>query len=406
MAKKKKIIDNIPQDIPDIKKFIVIRGAKVNNLKNINLDIPKYKLVVFTGVSGSGKSYVVFDTIYAEGQRRYVESLSSYARQFLERKNKHDVEFISGLAPSMAIEQKTGAKTSRSTVGTSTEIYDYLRLLYARIGDTISPVSGKIVTRDSSQSIITELSKYPNAKIYVLCDFLFDTKEKIKSKIAELKSKGFYRFILKNEIFDVNETDEKNLIENIFLDGKKDKSKLSVLIDRLVFDSKDNEKVTRLNDSLEMAFKEGAGYLRVRIFKENEYNDLNYNIFFELDGIKFEEPEPRFFSFNNPFGACEKCQGFGKTMDIDMDIVIPDKRKSLVDNAIAIFSTPKHSKHYSDLIHEAPQYGVDIFAPLKNLKTKELDFVFKGGKRYMGINKFFRYIEREAQYKLHYRILF
>lgn len=393
------------QNIPDTKKYIVIRGAKVNNLKNINLDIPKYKLVVFTGVSGSGKSSVVFDTIYAEGQRRYVESLSSYARQFLERKNKPDVEFISGLAPSMAIEQKAGAKTSRSTVGTSTEIYDYLRLLYARIGDTFSPVSGNLVTKDSSQSIISELSKLPPVKIYVLCNFSFDKHEKLVSKISELKSKGFYRFINDDEIFDVNESDENELVTNIKKKFKKSELKLSALIDRLNFDSSDAENVSRLNDSLEMAFKEGYGYVTIRKFEENNYKDLEYNNFFELDGIKFEEPEPRLFSFNNPFGACEKCQGFGKTMDIDMGIVIPDKRKSLVDNAIAIFSTPKHSKHYSDLIHEAPQYGVDIFTPFKNLSQKELDYVFRGGKRYMGINKFFKYIEREAQYKLHYRIL-
>jgi excinuclease ABC subunit A len=399
---KKKLKYN---DIPDTKKFIVIRGAKVNNLKNIDIDILKYKLTVFTGVSGSGKSSIVFDTIYAEGQRRYVESLSSYARQFLERKNKPDVEFISGLAPSMAIEQKAGAKTARSTVGTSTEIYDYLRLLYARIGDTISPVSGKIVTKDSSSTIISELSKKNAFKLYVLCNFIFDSNDKLKQKISELKSKGFYRFILNDDIFDVNESDEKKLIEKISSKSKKGKSELTVLIDRLNFDGKDEESVSRLNDSLEMAFKEGNGYVALRTFENGSFLDEHYNNFFELDGIKFEEPEPRFFSFNNPFGACERCQGFGKTMDIDMNIVIPDKRKSLVDNAIAIFSTPKHSKHYSDLVHEASQYDVDIFTPFNKLTSKQIDFVFNGGKRYIGINKFFKYIEREAQYKLHYRIL-
>jgi len=413
LAKKKIISKNIQKDIlqevqkeiPDTKKFIVIRGAKVNNLKRIDLDIPKYKLVVFTGVSGSGKSSIVFDTIYAEGQRRYVESLSSYARQFLERKNKPDVDFISGLAPSMAIEQKTGAKTSRSTVGTSTEIYDYLRLLFARIGDTISPVSGNVVRKDTSQSVIFELSKLPSSKIFVLCSFKLDSNEKLKSKISELKSKGFYRFMRDDEIFDVNESEEKELIDYINKNHKKNELTLTVLIDRLLFDSEDAEQVSRLNDSLEMAFKEGNGFIAIRIFDDDNFTDRYYNNFLELDGIRFEEPEPRFFSFNNPYGACEKCQGFGKTMDIDMDIVIPDKRKSLVDNAIAIFSTPKHSKHYSDLIHEAPQYNIDIFTPFKNLSTKELDYVFNGCKRYLGINKFFKYIEKEAQYKLHYRIL-
>jgi excinuclease ABC subunit A len=388
---------------PDPREFIVIRGAKVNNLKNIDLDIPKYKLIVFTGVSGSGKSSIVFDTIYAEGQRRYVESLSSYARQFLERMNKPDVDFISGLAPSMAIEQKAVAKTGRSTVGTSTEIFDYLRLLYARIGDTYSPISNNIVKKNYPSSIIKELTDLQINKIYIYCTFYIQNKEKLSKKIAELKSKGFYKVLLKNDIFDINEISEKEILKKC--EFENDNYIFKIIIDRFTFDDSDPDSITRMNDSLEMAFKEGGGYLTVRIFNDNSFEDKTYSQHFELDGIRFEEPEPRFFSFNNPYGACEKCQGFGKTMDIDMDIVIPDKRKSLVENAITVFSTPKHSKYYSDLIREAPEFKVDIYKPFSELSDKEKEFVFKGGRKYIGIYKFFRYIEREASYKLHYRIL-
>lgn len=397
MSRKKSNIN------PDPREFIVIRGAKVNNLKNIDLNIPKYKLIVFTGVSGSGKSSVVFDTIYAEGQRRYVESLSSYARQFLERMNKPEVEFISGLAPSMAIEQKAVAKTGRSTVGTSTEIYDYLRLLYARIGDTYSPISNNIVKKDYPSSIIKELIEEQVKKVFIYCTFRIQEKDKFLKKVSELKSKGFYKILIEDEILDLNETAEKEILRKI--SKENDKYILTSLVDRFTFDDPDADSVTRMNDSLEMAFKEGNGYLTVRIFKDNSYEDNFYCQHFELDGFKFEEPEPRLFSFNNPFGACEKCQGFGKTMDIDMDIVIPDKRKSLVENAISVFSTQKHSKHYSDLVREAPDYNVDIYKPFSELNDKEKEFVFKGGRRYLGIYKFFRYIEKEASYKLHYRIL-
>ncbi len=397
MSRKKSNIN------PDPREFIVIRGAKVNNLKNIDLNIPKYKLIVFTGVSGSGKSSIVFDTIYAEGQRRYVESLSSYARQFLERMNKPDVEFISGLAPSMAIEQKAVVKTGRSTVGTSTEIYDYLRLLFARIGDTYSPISERIVKKDNPSSIIKELEEKKTKKLYIYCEFKFKGDEKLIKKLKELKSKGFYKILINNEIFDLNETTEKEILKKI--QKENDEFVLSSIIDRLTLDYTDADSITRMNDSLEMAFKEGNGYLTIRIFKDEDYEDKTFSQHFELDGIKFEEPEPRLFSFNNPYGACEKCQGFGKTMDIDMDIVIPDKRKSLVENAITVFSTPKHSKHYSDLIREAQDYNVDIYKPFSELTEKEKDFVFKGGRKYIGIYKFFNYIEKEATYKLHYRIL-
>jgi len=404
--------DESPQaDFKDPRKFIVIKGARVHNLNNVSIDIPKYKLIVFTGVSGSGKSSLVFDTIYAEGQRRYVESLSSYARQFLERINKPDVDFMAGLAPSMAIEQKTQIKNPRSTVGTTTEIYDYLRLLFARIGKTYSPVSGKLVRKDSPESIIEEVSsvsKKNPVKIYVIVKIFIKDEADLKFRIRDLKSKGFYRLLIDGEIFDLNENKESKLKEllNIPKGSNGDEPhSISVLIDRFSFDKNDNESVSRFNDSIELAYRESDGFVSIRAFDDKKFTDHHFNKYLELDGIRFEEPEPRLFSFNNPFGACEKCQGFSKTMDIDMDLVIPDKKVSLFNGAISAFNTPKHSVHLSDLINEADEYGVDIHLPFNRLTEKQKEFIFKGGKRYSGIIKFFQQIEKEAAYKLHYRVL-
>ncbi len=390
------------EEIPgDANKFIIVKGARSHNLKNIDISIPKYKLIVFTGVSGSGKSSLVFDTIYAEGQRRYVESLSSYARQFLEKMNKPDVDSISGLAPSMAIEQKSTSRNSRSTVGTTTEIYDYLRLLYARIGDTHSPISGKIVRKDSPASIIKELSKKVSAKLFVMINFNPNNINK-STYINNLREKGFYKLAYKDEIADLNEIDETSM--NKMIDDAKEGS-LFVVIDRMNFNSGDAESVSRLTESLETAFNEGSGFLTVRTYDNEKYTDTKYNKFFAADGMTFEEPEPRMFSFNNPFGACKKCQGFGRTMDIDYDLVIPDKNRSIMNNAIAPFATPKHSVHLTNLILESDQYGISLNKPVKALSEKEIEYVFKGGKKYIGIYKFFKNVEREALYKLHYRVL-
>lgn len=407
---KKKIL--LSEDLPldtDPRKFIVVRGARVHNLKDVSINIPKNRLTVFTGVSGSGKSSLVFDTIYAEGQRRYVESLSSYARQFLERINKPDVDFMAGLAPSMAIEQKSQTKNPRSTVGTTTEIYDYLRLLYARIGKTISPVSGNVIKKDSPESIIEEVSeitKEVRTKIYVLINLETDEKN-LQSRIDDLKSKGFYKLLIEDDIVDMSDLSSKEVAKKI-LKRKKinhDAVLIKVLIDRLMFESGDNETRTRLNDSIELAYRESDGYVTLRIFEGDKFHEHKFNKFLEENGLKFEEPEPRLFSFNNPYGACEKCQGFSKTMDIDMDIVIPDKKKSLFDGAISPFTTPKHSSNLTDLISEADEYGVDVHLPFNKLSDKQKEFVLEGGKRYSGINKFFKRIESEAAYKLHYRVL-
>lgn len=390
---------------PDPKKFIIIRGARVHNLKNLDIDIPKHKVIVFTGVSGSGKSSLVFDTIYAEGQRRYVESLSSYARQFLERMNKPDVDFMAGLAPSMAIEQKTRTRNPRSTVGTSTEIYDYLRLLFARIGKTYSPVSGKQVYRDSPDSILKEISAIAGSgtlRTYIFYDLVYKEKKELEERLTDLKSKGFYRLMISDEMWDMHEHEDIETIKKLLVLSS---GKAKVVIDRFSFDPKDPESVTRFNDSVEMSYKESGGYVTVRIVKDGANEDHHFNQFLERDGIRFEEPEPRLFSFNNPFGACEKCQGFSKTMDIDLDLVIPDKRKTIFEGAIAPFTTPKHSKHLTELIIEAEKKGIDIHTPFNKLDEKQKDFAFNGSGKYIGIYGFFRMIEKEAGYKLHYRVL-
>lgn len=390
----------------DPKKSIIIRGARVHNLKNIDLTIPKNKLVVFTGVSGSGKSSIVFDTVYAEGQRRYVESLSSYARQFLEKMNKPDVDFMSGLAPSMAIEQKTKTRNPRSTVGTSTEIYDYLRLLFARIGRTYSPVSGEEVHKDSPDSIIKTITKKINGeskRVYVFHKYDYKAKDSIKSKLTELRSKGFYKILLNDETLDLNDFDDEILADKISKESKN--SSFNIIIDRLKFDSSDREIISRLHDAIEMSYKESDGHVTVRVMNDETFVDFSFNHFLEADGIRFIEPEPRMFSFNNPFGACEKCQGFGKTMDIDMDLVIPNKKVSLINGAIAPFNTPKHSRHRNDMILEAYKNDVDIHKPYSKLSQREIDFVMNGAGIYTGVKKFFKMIEREAGYKLHYRVL-
>ncbi|HPS65520.1 MAG TPA: excinuclease ABC subunit UvrA [Ignavibacteria bacterium] len=383
---------------------MILRGVKVNNLKNINLDIPKYKFVVVTGVSGSGKSSLVFDTVYAEGQRRYVESLSSYARQFLEKMDKPDVDVIDGLAPSMAIEQKTGGRNSRSTVGTSTEIYDYLRLLYARIGEIYSPVSNTPVTKDSPESIIEFLNKFTGSKIYIYVSCVFKFDDEFFGLIAKIRKKGFYKIIIGDELFDINDSEEPELLDKI-KEAPNHHLSLDFMIDRLSLKEIDDETKSRLYDALEMGLREGNGYINILIDDGRKKTSYAFNRFLEKDGIKFEEPEPRLFSFNNPYGACKKCQGFSKTIDIDFDLVIPDKTKSIINGAIMPFTTPKLSAYGRDLMSEAEDYNVSIYKPIKDFTKSEYQYLLNGGKKYIGLKKFFKMLEYEASYKLHYRVL-
>lgn len=376
---------------------IIIKGARTHNLKNVDVEIPRNKLTVVTGVSGSGKSSLAFDTIYAEGQRRYVESLSSYARQFLERMDKPDVDFMQGISPAMAIQQKTSTTNPRSTVGTTTEIYDYLRLLFARIGITYSPISGKPVKKDSPRTAIKELmeSQEEGTRFYVLYPIPHHQKAKLDDELRVLKEKGLTRLLnVKDESMVDLTTDE--------IDKKKFKAKdHRVLIDRLVLQD-DEAVITRIADSLETAFREGAGRCSIKIRNGEE---LQFSERFEMDGMEFAEPTPQMFSFNNPFGACPKCEGFGKVTGIDEDLVIPNHDLSIRNNVIAPFDSPKFSAHLKDLIRVAAREKIPIDVPYRDLSKDIQNIIWRGKDEYIGIWKFFDEVKAQ-NYKVHMRVLY
>jgi excinuclease ABC subunit A len=376
---------------------IIIKGARTHNLKNVDVVIPRNKLTVVTGVSGSGKSSLAFDTIYAEGQRRYVESLSSYARQFLERMDKPDVDFMQGISPAMAIQQKTSTTNPRSTVGTTTEIYDYIRLLFARIGITYSPISGKPVKKDSPRTVIKELfdTQEEGTRFYILYAIPYHQKTKLDDEFRVLKEKGLTRLL--------NIKDESVIdLTSDSIDLKKFKAKdYRVLIDRLVL--KDDEAtISRIADSLETAFREGAGRCSIKIRNGHE---LAFSERFEMDGMEFVEPTPQMFSFNNPFGACPKCEGFGKVTGIDEDLVIPNHDLSIRNNAIAPFNTPKFSANLKDLIRVAAREKIPIDIPYRELSKDVQNIIWRGKDEYIGIWKFFDEVKAQ-NYKVHMRVLY
>ncbi|MCL6100113.1 MAG: excinuclease ABC subunit UvrA [Bacteroidetes bacterium] len=369
---------------------IIVQGARQHNLKNISLEIPRNKLVVFTGVSGSGKSSLVFDTIYAEGQRRYVESLSSYARQFLERMNKPEVDFIYGISPAVAIEQRTGGRNPRSTVGTSTEIYDYLRLLYARIGRTICFSCGKEVKKDTVATVSEWLeNQNEENKFYLGFPIHLHEGRTVKEEIDLLRKKGFFRIFLKDSLIDLNET--KTL--------PKSKQEIFVVLDR--FKIKKGKVRETLAESIEGAFKEGEGRLAIINADSNEAK--KFTRFYECCGIRYEEPEPRFFSFNNPFGACPVCQGFGKTMGCEMDLIVPNPNLTLLEGAVAPWRTVTHSKYLRDLIRNNNN-RIPLNIPFKELDSEQVALLKEGFKGFDGINGFFKHLE-EKTYKMGIRIL-
>jgi excinuclease ABC subunit A len=372
-------------------KKIVIKGAREHNLKNINLEIPYNKLIVFTGVSGSGKSSLVFDTIYAEGQRRYVESLSSYARQFLERINKPDVDLITGIAPAVAIEQKTSSKNTRSTVGTTTEVYDYLRLLFARIGKTICFNCGKEVNKASTGTVSDWLEEQQdNSKFYLAFHLHDHPGRKVKEEIEYIKKRGFFRIYYKDKLLDLNESKV----------SPKSKKDVYVVIDR--FKVVKGEVRTRLADSIETTFKEGEN--RLVLINAETGEIAEFNKFYECCGIRYEEPEPRFFSFNNPFGACPVCQGFSKTIGLDMNLVIPNPNLSIMEGAIAPWRTPKYSQYLRELVQSAKLHQIPLNIPFKDLPENIVSILMKGTKEFTGIEEFFEKLEHKT-YKIHVRIL-
>ena len=373
-------------------KKITVKGAREHNLKNLSFEIPRNKLVVFTGVSGSGKSSLVFDTIYAEGQRRYVESLSSYARQFLERMNKPDVDFIQGISPAVAIEQKTGSRNSRSTVGTTTEVYDYLRLLFARIGKTICFQCGKEVTKATTGTVSDWLEEQNDGSRFYLAFPMHDHEGRsVKEEIELLKKRGFFRIYAKKKFYDLNE-DEVKLPRS-----KKD---VKVVVDR--FKLSVGYVREKLSDSIEVTFKEGEN--RIVLINADTNEQKEFNKFYECCGIRYEEPEPRFFSFNNPFGACPVCQGFSKVIGVDMNLVIPNPNLTIADGAIAPYKGAKYGTYLRDLIQNAREYKFPIHVPYKELTEQQISMVKKGFGKYKGLDHFFSDFERKT-YKLHVRVM-
>ena len=320
-------------------KNIEIKGARVHNLKNIDVEIKRNKLTVVTGVSGSGKSSLVFDTLYAEGQRRYVESLSAYARQFLGKMNKPDVDYIHGISPAIAIEQKVNTRNPRSTVATTTEIYDYLKLLFARVGVTISPISNNPVIRHTVELVVNEIESLPeNTRVLLLVE-IKDSGTDLKKKLEIYLQNGFSRLLVDKETISIE--------DYITLLKPKEKSnpKVYLLIDRFSAIKDDEENRNRIADSLQTAFYEGIGECEIEIWYEDGSKTLRqYNNRFELDGITFEEPSVNFFSFNNPYGACKTCEGFGSVIGIDEDLVVPDKSLSIYADAIAPWKGEKMSE--------------------------------------------------------------
>lgn len=398
MAKRIKKTQESPRNISGLASRkpseIIIRGARVHNLKNVNLTLPRNKLIVFTGVSGSGKSSLAFDTIYAEGQRRYVESLSSYARQFLERMEKPDVDSIQGISPAIAIEQKTTSRNPRSTVATSTEIYDYLRLLFGRIGQTYCRVCGKLVNRDTVTTAVDRIQQEPDgSKVYVMFPMHEHAGRTMKEELHVLKERGFFRLVVDGELIDLN--------EQIF--KTKSKKNIHILVDRLIVRRNDKENATRLADSVQTAFEEGSGYAHVYILEKKQL--LRFSLHFECidDGIRYEDPEPRLFSFNNPVGACPTCQGFGRIIGIDMDLVVPDPSKTIRQGAILPWTFPRWRENLFDLVRVEKEAHVPLDVPFNELTKEQLAVVMNGCKGFDGINKYFKYIERKS-YKLHYRV--
>jgi excinuclease ABC subunit A len=401
---------------------IIIKGARVHNLKNMDVAIPKNKLVVITGMSGSGKSSLAFDTLYAEGQRRYVESLSSYARQFLGRMNKPDVDYIKGIAPAIAIEQKVITSNPRSTVGTSTEIYDYLKLLFSRIGKTISPISGQVVKRDTVTDVVNFVLSLPDeTQVTILCPLHPHNNRSLKEELAVLLQKGFVRVEYEGRITRIEAILEDASIGNDSLEpkaeSKKRKAKDSathhapaaspvfIVIDRITKNETD-ETISRLGDSIQTAFFEGKGdcYIRYQKPDEEKESERFFCDRFELDGMTFEEPSPNFFSFNNPYGACKRCEGYGKVIGIDEDLVIPDKSKTIYEGAIAPWRGEKMREWNDQLVKNALKFDFPIHRQYNHLAEEQQRLLWTGNQYFRGLDAFFKELE-EQTYKIQYRVM-
>lgn len=382
---------------------IYIKGARVNNLKNIDVEIPRDKLIVITGLSGSGKSSLAFDTLYAEGQRRYVESLSAYARQFLGRMSKPECDFIKGIPPAIAIEQKVNTRNPRSTVGTSTEIYDYLRLLYARIGHTISPISGETVKKHQVSDIDKYLHSFPEGTKYmILAPVAPDLQDGYSAiKLQEIQKKGYTRLFMTDSSTPVRVQDALNIATT----EKKLSSPLEIIIDRLEVSDSPNS-YSRMASSVDAAFAEGNGTCLLLVYPGKDKTGIykEFSNRFEADGIKFEEPNEMMFNFNNPVGACPKCEGFGKILGIDEHLVIPNQSLSVYEGAVVCWNGVVMSQWLKEFIRDSAPYNFPIHRPYYELTDKEKDLLWHGAKGVYGIDSFFKFLE-ENQYKIQYRVM-
>jgi excinuclease ABC subunit A len=407
----------------DPKEYIIIKRARVNNLKNLSVAIPRNKMVVITGLSGSGKSSLAFDTLFAEGQRMYVESLSSYARQFLGRMEKPDVDYIKGVSPAIAIEQKVNTRNPRSTVGTSTEIYDYLKLLFARVGITYSPVSGKEVKRDTVTDVVNKINTFKTGtRMMVACPLHIKKGRKLPEELSLLLSKGFARILVNGEVKFIEEITNSSALSAGTEKGKaetksagkkkagsaiaqtsriKPRETYEILIDRASVNAEDEDTVFRLSDSVQTAFFEGEGDCHVYV-EGGEV--LKFSDRFELDGLTFTEPSVNFFSFNNPFGACQTCEGFGKILGIDEELVIPDKSLSVFEGAIAPWRSEAMSAWQKPLLKNGIKFDFPIHRPYSELTQKQRELLWSGNEHFDGINDFFRYLESKT-HKIQYRVM-
>ena len=417
----------------DPKQFIIIKGARVHNLKNIDVAIPRNKFVVITGLSGSGKSSLAFDTLYAEGQRRYVESLSSYARQFIGRMDKPDVDYIKGISPAVAIEQKVNSRNPRSTVGTSTEIYDYLKLLFARIGKTYSPVSGKEVQRHSVDDVVKELSSFPpGTKVLLYAPLLLHAGRTLIEELNILLQKGFTRVRIIDTVYKIEELLDKGnaaLLDNVSnalglgaSTAKPTRKKKSVaedeiksttptkqsiiqiVIDRFTIQPDDPDNISRISDSVQTAFFEGQGECITEIQDTAKSKLISFSNRFELDGISFEEPSTQLFSFNNPYGACKRCEGFGSIIGIDEDLVMPDKSLSVYEGAIVCWRGDKMKEWNEQLIRSSYKFDFPIHRPVFELTRDQRKLLWEGNSYFKGIDSFFQWVESQA-YKIQYRVM-
>ena len=379
------------------KDYIIIKGARVHNLKNLSVAIPRNRFVVITGLSGSGKSSLAFDTLYADGQRRYVESLSSYARQFLGRMSKPEVDYIKGIAPAIAIEQKVNTRNPRSTVGTSTEVYEYLKLLFCRIGKTISPISNQQVKRHNVTDVTDFILLLPvDTRLMIHAPIKQANGRKTKDSLNILLQQGFNRVIINNDVKRIEQLLDSK--ENIKI------ADCHILIDRIQVKENDENLASRIADSVQTAFYEGNGICHLSYEENGQFTKTEFSNKFELDGITFEEPNLNFFTFNNPFGACKLCEGFGSIIGIDEELVIPNKALSIFEEAVACWKGEKMSEWKDQFVMNAYKFDFPVHTPYFELTEEEKEILWSGNEHVRGIDGFFRHVE-EQTYKVQYRVM-